>query len=154
LLTEDKLYLKQIHSSVRIGQYILLVALLLLSLFTRPPWCTNYGSLIDVRAAQQDQCEKGPDGLIFYKSDFPLFSADAMGRTATILMFLVTCDQFFIYMVLKGVKSENSSQRKFLAFLLLGLTLTHFLFDIMEQTKAITFRLSELSRCFFLMTSM
>ena len=77
-----------------------------------------------------------------------------MGRTATILMFLVTCDQFFIYMVLKYVKSENSAQRKFLAFLLLGLTLTHFLFDIMEQTKAITFRLSELNRCFFLMTSM
>lgn len=77
-----------------------------------------------------------------------------MGRTATILMFLVTVDQFFIYMVLKDVKSENSAQRKFLAFLLLGLTLTHFLFDIMEQTKAITFRLSELNRCFFLMTSM
>lgn len=69
-------------------------------------------------------------------------------------MFLVTMDHFFIYFILKNVKSTNQGMRKLLAFILLGLTLTHFLFDIMEQTKAITFRLSELNRCFFLMISM
>jgi hypothetical protein len=77
-----------------------------------------------------------------------------MGRTATILMFLVTIDQFFIYFILREINSEKQRGRKMLAFVLLGLTLTHFLFDIMEQTKAISFRLSEINRCFFLIFSM
>lgn len=77
-----------------------------------------------------------------------------MGRTATILMFLVTIFQFFLYFILRDIKSDNQRNRKMLAFVLLGLTLTHFLFDIMEQTKAITFRLSEINRCFFLIFSM
>lgn len=92
--------------------------------------------------------------MVFYKSDFPLFAANAMGKTATILMFLITMDQFFIYFVLRQIKSEKQQDRRMLAFFLLGLTITHFLFDIMEQAKAITFRLSELNRCFFLMISM
>ena len=102
----------------------------------------------------QDQCVNGPDGTIFYKSNFPLFAANAMGKTATILMFLITMDQFFIYFVLRDIQSEKQRNRKMLAFFLLALTITHFLFDIMEQSKAITFRLSELNRCFFLMISM
>lgn len=147
ILPEDKLNLKRIHHNVRFVRYFILVALLMLSLFTKPPWCTNLGKLID------DNCVNGPDGTIYYKSDFPLFAADAMGRTATILMFLITMDQFFIYFSLKEIKSEKQSTRRLLAFVLLGLTLTHFLFDIMEQTNAISFRLSELNRCFFLMIS-
>jgi hypothetical protein len=147
LLVPEKLDLKKIHNSIRFIRYVILIALMTLCLFTRPPWCSFLGNQID------EDCINGPDATIFYKSAFPLFAADAMGRTATILMFLITCDQFFIYSILKGIVSENQRFRRIIAFTLLGLTLTHFLFDIMEQTRAITFRLSELNRTIFLSIS-
>lgn len=51
ILPEDKLSLKMMHSNVRYFRYCILIALLMLSLFTKPPWCTNYGDLIDVGRA-------------------------------------------------------------------------------------------------------
>ena len=144
----SQLRLKEISRKLRYLRYGLLTVLMVLCLFTKPPWCTNLGDTID------DDCIKGPDATTFYRSKFPLFSSKTIGITASLLMCLITLDKFFVYFSLRASKSTATARRRFLAFCLLGLTLTHFLFDIMEQSKAITFRLSEINRALFLMISM
>lgn len=69
-------------------------------------------------------------------------------------MGIVSADQFFIFIAMKGPETQANKSRKILAFMLIGLTLTHILFDIMEQSGAILFRLSEINRSLFLMVSM
>lgn len=54
---------------------------------------------------------------------------------------------------MKGPKTDANQSRKIIAFLLLTLTLLHYLFNVMEQSGATSFRLTELTRAFFLMIS-
>ena len=96
----------------------------------------------------------GPDATKFYRSKFPLFSANAIGLVATVLMAIVSIDFYFIYWIMRGHETASNKDRKLLAFVLTALTLTHILFVIMERSGAVKFRISEINRALFLMVSM
>lgn len=69
------------------------------------------------------------------------------------MMTIISLDRIFIFIAMKGPKTRANKNRKIMAFLLLTLTLTHYLFDVMEESGAISFRLTEINRAFFLMIS-
>ena len=69
------------------------------------------------------------------------------------MMTMISLDRIFIFIAMRGPNTDANSNRKILAFLLLTLTLTHYLFDVMEESGAISFRLTEITRAFFLMVS-